>query len=208
VEFYTLRPVCCGRTFGEKMLRSASFLTIFGNRARLKRRRTKTPCPPLLRQGGPKAQNHWKIRRCAVGVLPLAYIFTSICLVPCIGAARDALALKLGQELGHAARMTAGHQGELGAAGFDLASKQVGPDVPERASSPRRAAGGSRGRAPWGSTGWRAGWCASPAGSCPGRAGWSAARATLAVATAAGSAGACAAPHSPLFPQQFASATP
>jgi hypothetical protein len=41
VEFYTLRPVCRGRTFGEKTLRSAVFSDDFGNRARLKRRRTK-----------------------------------------------------------------------------------------------------------------------------------------------------------------------
>jgi hypothetical protein len=59
--------------FWRKMLRSAVFPTISANRAHSKRRRTKTSCLPLFRQGSPNAQTHWKIGHYLVGILPLAY---------------------------------------------------------------------------------------------------------------------------------------
>jgi hypothetical protein len=82
VEFYTLRPVYPSWP----LAKNAGVSCVFRRFPRTKHVRKESArknhaCRSFVRVRRTR-KNHWKIAACAVGILPLAYVFTSICLIP------------------------------------------------------------------------------------------------------------------------------
>ena len=82
VEFYTLRPVCCGCPSGKNSKISGVFRRFPGTGHIRKDDAQKhhAPCPFVRFHRTHKTIG--KSAVCGVGLLPVAYTFTSICLVP------------------------------------------------------------------------------------------------------------------------------